>query len=105
MSNKLKPSYDFGTQPYPTPQQTYEISPDSNAPKTSYDFTTQTTIPTDYVSRASGGIFGGKVRYSSHFIEYGDFDLITKKFVVDSIAAIDLSATDAHTRGLFGLSP
>ena len=94
MSSRTKPSYDIKTQPILTPGQNYNLEPDNTAPKSSYDFTRPTEgFPTDFVSQSKGGTFFNKIKYSSHFT-YTDLDLVTKKFVVDSIGAIDLGGIE-----------
>lgn len=105
MSSRTKPSYDIKTQPILTPGQNYDLEPDNTAPKSSYDLTRPTSgFPTDFVSQSNGGTFFNKIKYSSHFT-YTDLDLVTKKFVTDSIANIDLSSIEDTILASLSVTP
>ena len=102
MADRL-PSYSINTQPYITPQESFELNPDNSAPESSIDFVTPSGFSSDFVPRSTGGTFLGVVSYNSEITLSSDTNLTYKAWVEDYVATqITTEAlTDTYIRGLF----
>ena len=103
---RRSPSHDVKTQPNPTVQNAFEVSPDDRAPSSSKKFITPPGYDLDFVSASRGGIFYGIVRYGDGVIpslpkhiphiEWVE-DYVTTS--INNLISGDLSAT--YIRSLF----
>lgn len=74
-------SYNIPTQPYVTPQQAFELNPDTKTVTNSKDFTRPGGFPNDYVSQSTGGNFYGLVGYNSNFTPTLGTHIVHKSWV------------------------
>ena len=89
-----KSSYNIPTQPYVTPQQAFELNPDTKTITNSQDFTRPEGFPNDYVPQSTGGNFYGLVGYNSTFTPTSGTHLVYKSWVEGYVsqAIVDLIA-------------
>ncbi len=74
-------SYNIPTQPYVTPQQAFELNPDTKTVTNSQDFTRPEGFPNDYVPQSTGGNFYGLVGYNSNFTPTLGTHIVHKSWV------------------------
>lgn len=89
-----KSSYNIPTQPYVTPQQAFELNPDTKTITNSQDFTRPEGFPNDYVPQSTGGNFYGLVGYNSTFTPTLGTHIVYKSWVEGYVsqALVDLIA-------------
>lgn len=89
-----KSSYNIPTQPYVTPQQAFELNPDTKTITNSQDFTRPEGFPNDYVPQSTGGNFYGLVGYNSTFTPTSGTHIVYKSWVEGYVsqAIVDLIA-------------
>ena len=87
-------SYNIPTQPYVTPQQAFELNPDTKTVTNSQDFTRPDGFPNDYVPQSTGGNFYGLVGYNSTFTPTLGTHIVYKSWVEGYVsqAIVDLIA-------------
>lgn len=87
-------SYNIPTQPYVTPQQAFELNPDTKTVTNSQDFTRPEGFPNDYVPQSTGGNFYGLVGYNSTFTPTLGTHIVHKSWVEGYVsqALVDLIA-------------